>query len=577
MALAPFGEWRPDVSDLRAGYTRLLRNVVPRSDGYGPFKANEAFTSALPAACRGYFVARTEDGTAQIFAGTATQLYLLNNATLDWSVVSLSGGPYSSLDSDANWVFAQFNNIVIATHRNVVMQKYDLTADTEFDALGGTPPQAGWVAVVGRTLVACDLLDNPFRVHWSDINGITTWDGTANSDYQDLPDNGRAYCVAEVSGDVGLIFQAGGVRRMVFAAGSDFVFQIDRLPACPGILAPNSLVVVAGNAYYLSVKGFQKADANGGCIPIGEERVDRTFLGQHADTAPADVRSLAYNDASPQLVIGAADPARGIIIWGYCSNQNSDTTLDLGLIYQTTIERWSPVEIGGEYLAPIVRPGLTLENLDQVAPGALAITGAADNGSGLIRLTVSSTAALTTGDVKTVSSVGGVTAANATWAITVVDGTHIDLQGSAMAGVYTSGGYVGGSLDELPFSLDSVSTASLPNVSVITTNHELGFFSGSAREAELHTSEQAIDKGYRIDINGLRPITDAEDAYCAVSKRDRLTGEAEEGDESQIDDDGNCPVLEETRYARARLRIPAATAWTFATGIEPDVRRAGEF
>lgn len=577
MPLAPFGEWRPDVSDLNAKYVRLLSNVLPRSDGYGPFRAIEAFTQALPAVCRGYFVARLEDGSAQIFAGTETQLYLLDNSTLAWSVVSASGGPYSGLDSDAHWVFAQFNNVVVATHRNVVVQAFDLVSDTEFAALGGTPPQAGWVAVIGRTLVLADLLDNPFRVQWSDINGITTWDGSANSDYQDLPDYGRAYCVAEVAGDVGLIFQSGGVRRMVFAAGSDYVYQIDRMPALPGILAPYSLVVTAGSAFYLSVKGFYQGDANGSAVPIGEERLDRTFLGLHDTTAPAAVRELAYNDAHPQLVIGSADPKRGIVLWGYCSDGNADPTIDRGVAYHTTLQRWSPVTIDGEYLAPMVRPGLTLENLDLIAPGAQVVTGAANNGSGLVRLTVGSTSGWTTGDYKTVSAVAGATGANGTFAITVIDGTHIDLQGSTFGGSYTSGGVVGGSLDALVFSLDSVSTATLPNISVVNTDHELGFFLGDTLEAELHTSERGIDEGFRIDINGLRPITDAEACACAVVKRDRLTGEGEEGDESDMDDDGNCPVLEETRYARGKLRVPAGTAWTFATGIIPEIQRSGGF
>lgn len=68
------------------------------------------------------------------------------------------------------------------------------------------------------------------------------------------------------------------------------------------------------------------------------------------------------------------------------------------------------------------------------------VSGAADNGSGLIRLTVASTASWTTGMVAVVSSVGGVTAANGSWTITVVDATHVDLQSSTFSGTYTSGG-----------------------------------------------------------------------------------------------------------------------------------------
>lgn len=70
------------------------------------------------------------------------------------------------------------------------------------------------------------------------------------------------------------------------------------------------------------------------------------------------------------------------------------------------------------------------------------ITNATNNGSGLVRLTIATTNGLRTGQHVTVQEVGGVTAADGNWTITVVDNTHIDLNGSAFSGAYTSGGYV---------------------------------------------------------------------------------------------------------------------------------------
>lgn len=54
---------------------------------------------------------------------------------------------------------------------------------------------------------------------------------------------------------------------------------------------------------------------------------------------------------------------------------------------------------------------------------------------------------MTTGDVRTVFGVGGTTEANGTWTITVIDATHIDLQGTTFTNVYTSGGSVNGRWD----------------------------------------------------------------------------------------------------------------------------------
>ena len=70
-----------------------------------------------------------------------------------------------------------------------------------------------------------------------------------------------------------------------------------------------------------------------------------------------------------------------------------------------------------------------------------AITGAANNGSGLIRLTVSTTG-LTTGDNIHVVGVTGTTEANFPWFVTVIDATHLDLQQSTFTNGYVSGGTI---------------------------------------------------------------------------------------------------------------------------------------
>jgi hypothetical protein len=570
--MLPFSEWRPDWNDTNGSHTQRLRNAVPRADGYGPWFGLETFTQSLPAACRGGFLAQMPDGTVRIFAGTEDRLYLLNNTTLAWTDVSAGGTAYAPLAGDANWVFAQFNDSVIATQRNDDMQEFELGTDTQFADLAGSPPRAGWISTVGRFLVAADLAANPLRVQWSGLNEIDNWTaGTNSSDFQDLPDNGRARCVVEVAGDVGLILQDGGARRMIFSPGSEYVFQIDRLQNVPGVLAPYSVVVSTGGAYYLSTAGFVLVSADGARVPIGEERVDRTFLG--LIPGPPILQSLTYDDGNPQLVVGASDPRRNIIVFGYKAS-GSDLAIDRALIYHTTLKRWAPIEIDVQYLLSVARPGLTLEGLDAIAPGAMAVTGAADNGSGLIRIQVASTATLTTGDWKTLSAVGGVSNANGTFQITVIDGTHFDLDGSTFAGSYTSGGVVGGSVDDIPFSFDEISTADLPALAAISTSGALGFFSGDALEADLMTPEQSID-GWRINVNGLRPFTDAPSVFGSTVTRDTFNGSPVDGDESEMDEDGYCPLLDEARFARARIRIPAATEWSYATGVEADTSRAG--
>lgn len=77
-----------------------------------------------------------------------------------------------------------------------------------------------------------------------------------------------------------------------------------------------------------------------------------------------------------------------------------------------------------------------------------SITGAANNGSGLIRLTIGGsfgTTGYTTGkSFVRVQNVGGVTGSNGSFLINVIDATHVDLVGSTFGGAYTSGGTITG-------------------------------------------------------------------------------------------------------------------------------------
>jgi hypothetical protein len=70
------------------------------------------------------------------------------------------------------------------------------------------------------------------------------------------------------------------------------------------------------------------------------------------------------------------------------------------------------------------------------------VTGAAAGAGGIIALAVTSTTNMRTNDVARVSGVVGTVEANGVWQITVIDATHIGLQGSVFTNAYTSGGSV---------------------------------------------------------------------------------------------------------------------------------------
>lgn len=563
MALLPFSEWLPDVSSINGRHTQSVLNVLPQADGYGPMPDVSVFTAALPAQCRGSFQARKEDGTVRLFAGTSTKLYALDNTSLAWTDVSKAAGTYSALSSTANWSFVQFNDKVIASQANAVMQVIDVDTDTEFADLGGSPPQAAYLAVVNRFVVASGIAATPRRVQWCGLNAITTWtSGTTYSDYQDLPDGGNALKV--IGGEFGVILQDNAIRRMVFTPGADIVFQIDRIATDVGTIAPWSVVESAGLIYFLSAKGFMKASSDGALTPIGLEKVDRTFF-------------RAADLTAPQYIIGAAAPSSHMILWTYREDASTTNGFDAVLAYNTMLERWAPLDLTGEYIASMGKPGLTLESLGTI--GQRAISGAANNGSGKVRLTVSSTTGWTTGDIKDISGIVGTTEANGTFAITVINGTTIDLTTVTYSNAYVSGGYVAGSIDDLTVSLDDFSAATLNQLAMVDTSHKLGYFTGSNLEATLTTSEQSgIRK--RLCVTELHPLTDATTCYGSVGRRENLQAAAtyeanNTDDETALNSAGFCPTRISTRYASMRIRIPSGTTWTFATGIDPLIVHEG--
>jgi hypothetical protein len=562
----PFGEYRPDVADFNTTYTGSINNVIPRADGYGPFPSFQALTSTLPAPCCGGFYGRRTDGSVAIFAATATDLYLLNNTTLAWANVSKGGVSYTSLPASALWQFEQFNNFVLAVQANANPQYYDLTSSTKFADLAGSPPAASYIAIVNRFVLLSGLVSLPYRIVWSGLNDPTNWTaGVNSSDFQDFPDGGPVRpCVG---GELGYVFQDQCIRRMVFAPGSDVIFSIDRVAKDVGLLAPYGVVSAGEDIYFLSTKGFQRLSA-GQIIPIGREKVDRSFAAN-------------WDSSSPQFMIGAHAPESGLVIWVYRSATGSAANWDSGLLYDPVLDRWAPFSLSGQFIVSMARPGLTLEGLDAIAPGVQTITGAV-GASGLIRLTVGSTASYTTNQIVAVSGVGGTTEANGNWPITVIDGTHVDLQGSAFVHAYTSGGIIGGSLDLLPFSLDNVAGAQSPKISIFDTTATLGFLTGPNLEAILETAEQS-QISQRMFIQGFFPLTDAggmvgnSPAIVGnVSKRENLVDDPGLTLEQPMNARGFIPARADTRHARARVRVLANANWTYLTGISPLVKMRGK-
>ncbi|MDE2098943.1 MAG: hypothetical protein KGL39_16945 [Patescibacteria group bacterium] len=119
-----------------------------------------------------------------------------------------------------------------------------------------------------------------------------------------------------------------------------------------------------------------------------------------------------------------------------CIETPGGTTIRLSFAIATNYESGTAVSVG----AVGGVPNATGQWIISI-PVALSVTGAVDNGSGAIRLTVPGHN-FQTGDKPQVLNVGGVPNADGFWTITVIDSSHVDLQGSFFTGTYTSGGTI---------------------------------------------------------------------------------------------------------------------------------------
>jgi hypothetical protein len=380
-----FGEWRPDISDYDRAYTDEILNVLARADGYGPFPGFSALTSPIGGGfssgfssgfdsqfsstqhiCRGFFKAINTDGSTTNFAATANRLYKLNTTNFTWTDISKGGAAYPAVSNADNWQFAQTGNFVIAVQANIVPQVFDLTSSTNFADLGGSPPQARYIDIVGYFVVLTGLLNNPYRIQWSGLGLPTVWTpGTSSSSFQDLPDGGIVRGVA--GGEYGNIFQDTTIRRLTYAPGNPVIFQIERITEDKGLFAPYSLIRSGDQIFWLAGQGFHKMQLSGYPQPIGKERVDRTI------TADLDANNL-------QLMIGASDPKNSRVIWAYKSAGSSVANyFDKMLIYDYAIDRFTPATISGEYIGSLAQPGLTLENLDTISSSIDALAASLDS------------------------------------------------------------------------------------------------------------------------------------------------------------------------------------------------------
>lgn len=369
--MIPWGPWRPDASGVNVPVLEEARNVIPSIQGFKPVRAPIASSNALDEPCAGTATIRLDDGSSASFAGTKGQLYKLSSSSQwekitpadyielrDTNTLITRGGDdicarekEFSTATGERWRFAPYGSLLIATNFVNNVQKFDLSAGVLTEDLGGSPPQARFIAIVRDFVLLGCINGNQKRVQWSAINNAEGWTpGTDSSDFQDFPAGGPVRGL--IGGETGYVFQAEKINRMTFVPGSAQIFEFDEVEGGRGLAAPNSLVRLGNEAFYYASDGFYRFNLGGGTsTPIGVGKWSRWFLG--------DIRS-----GTELSMLGAVSPENRAILWPYISRDNSGTVPDRVLIYDWALDEAAFADIDVQAISEWLTQPYTMDGIN---------------------------------------------------------------------------------------------------------------------------------------------------------------------------------------------------------------------
>jgi hypothetical protein len=362
-------QFAPDLPDLTGQGSKNIRNVMPwTSMSYGPMPGLNPYSNPLGSRCQGAVAFIDSGHNVYIFAGDQTDLFQVKAGSTSWTNVSKTAGVYSC-SADSQWHWTYFNGDVIATDYADNPQYFTLLTSSAFADLPGTPPKGRYIATVKNAFVVLGNTNDgvngslPQRVWWSAAGNAKAsgWPtpgsaaaATVQSGATDLL--GPAGWVQGIAPDLAnadaAVFQEDTVKRMVYA-GPPTVF--DFLPAqnVQGTPAPDSIVVANGIAYYLAQDGFRGFDG-AEVVPIGVDRIDRTFFGNGPD---------ACDQNNIFRVVAASDPINRMIWWAYPGPANMGGNPNRLLGYNWAIDRWTICDISCETICKVLSIGYTLDEL----------------------------------------------------------------------------------------------------------------------------------------------------------------------------------------------------------------------
>ena len=338
------GAWRPDLVQNSHDGLIVASGVFPGANGYRAVGGFQPATSALTGFSGGSaFVGA--DGTTALLAGTATALFRYSGTTWTSLIGSLTA---------TRWRFAQFVSQVTGLDLAIGVYggapvKVDLATGSAA-SLGGSPPDAKFIAVAGDFVVLAGDEAANSTVTWSGQENPDSWtSGTNLSGFQPLPDGGA------ITGLVGidnyfLTFKRSLIYRSTFIGLPD-IFVHDKIIEGTGCIAPDSLAQYGTRVFFLSERGFMMMEG-GDPRPIGYEAIDQTFLTRYSRSDLVNIYAVVDPRNHRYLVSMPGSPGQ---IYAY----------------DWLLERWSLIEMSLTGIVSAFTSNISLDALDALYPSGL--------------------------------------------------------------------------------------------------------------------------------------------------------------------------------------------------------------
>lgn len=342
----PLPDYLPDQTP-NSGTMEALENALPIVQGFGPLRDFQSVSEAISGDFKGGAAVIADDGTSYLLVGTTT--HLLRYAAGAWTTL------VSGLTITDQWRFAGFGNYVVAVNGSATYE-VDLAAGTA-SLLTGAPAGKS-VTVVGDYVVIGQGASDLLSVFTSDINDHTRWVPDAGATQQPQLSGGEVMGLA--GGEYGVILQRRRLVRMSRTGDADRPFDYDAITENVGCASKGSVAQWGRSVFFLSDQGFMALEDGQALVPIGTEKVDRTFQG----LVPPD---------DYERIFAAVDPVRKLVMWAVPGNPG------FLFAYNYELRKWGFARLNIEGVFAAFTSSATLEEVSADNPDLDAMTVSLDD------------------------------------------------------------------------------------------------------------------------------------------------------------------------------------------------------